>query len=103
MLHITPMQRHLLDLSEMKNNDNLQKRVAAIYVHPVLEPVAETGSRSRDDSGPQGDVKVRDGAKLRWVLDLVRLCHAVGERLLIFSEYLYALALIENMTSRQMG
>jgi DNA repair and recombination RAD54-like protein len=25
MLHITPMQRRLLDLSEMKNNDNLQK------------------------------------------------------------------------------
>jgi DNA repair and recombination RAD54-like protein len=65
--------------------------------------VAETGNRSRDDSGPQGDVKVRDGAKLRWVLDLVRLCHAAGKRLLIFSEYLYALALIENMTSRQMG
>ncbi|CAK9237175.1 unnamed protein product [Sphagnum troendelagicum] len=103
MLHITPMQRRLLDLSEMKNNDNLQKRAAAIYVHPVLEPVAETGGRSRDDLGPQGDVKVTDGAKLRWVLDLVRLCHAAGERLLIFSEYLYALALVENMTSRRMG
>ncbi|CAM6005327.1 unnamed protein product, partial [Sphagnum balticum] len=33
---------------------------------------------------------------MRWVLDLVRLCHAAGERLLIFSEYLYALALVEN-------
>ncbi|CAM6015486.1 unnamed protein product, partial [Sphagnum balticum] len=43
MLHMTPVQRHLLDLSEMKNNDNLQKRAAAIYVHPDLEPVAETG------------------------------------------------------------
>ncbi|CAM6005847.1 unnamed protein product [Sphagnum balticum] len=103
MLHITPMQRRLLDLSEMKNNDNLQKRAAAIYVHPVLEPVAETGSRSQDDLRLQGDVTVRDGAKLRWVLDLVRLCHAAGERLLIFSEYLYALAFIENMTSRRMG
>jgi DNA repair and recombination RAD54-like protein len=39
----------------------------------------------------------------RWVLDLVRLCHAAGEKLLIFSEYLYSLALVENMTSRQMG
>ncbi|KAH9576958.1 hypothetical protein CY35_01G189800 [Sphagnum magellanicum] len=103
MLHITPMQRHLLDLSEMKNNDNLQKRAAAIYVHPVLEPVAETGNRSQDDLRLQGDVKVRDGAKLRWVLDLVRLCHAAGEKLLIFSEYLYSLALIENMASHQMG
>jgi DNA repair and recombination RAD54-like protein len=103
MLHITPMQRRLLDLLEMKNNDNLQKRAVAIYVHPVLEPVAETGGRNRDDLGPQGDVKVTDGAKLRWVLDLVRLCHAAGDRLLIFSEYLYALALIENMTSRRMG
>jgi DNA repair and recombination RAD54-like protein len=34
---------------------------------------------------------------------LVRLCHATGEKLLIFSEYLYSLALVENMTSRQMG
>jgi hypothetical protein len=46
-------------------------RVATIYVHPVLEPMAETGSRSQDDLRLQGDVKVRDGAKLRWVLDLV--------------------------------
>ncbi|CAM6054104.1 unnamed protein product [Sphagnum tenellum] len=58
MVHITPMQRRLLDLSEMKNNDNLQKRAAAIYVHPVLEPVAETGSKSQDDLRLQGDVKV---------------------------------------------
>jgi DNA repair and recombination RAD54-like protein len=43
MLHITPMQRRLLDLSEMKNNDNLQKRAAAIYVHPVLEPAVGVG------------------------------------------------------------
>jgi DNA repair and recombination RAD54-like protein len=103
MLHITPMQRRLLDLSEMKNNDNLQKRAAAIYVHPVLEPVSETGNRSQDDLRLQGDVKVRDGAKLRWVLNLVRLCHAAREKLLIFSEYLYSFALIENMTSHRMG
>jgi DNA repair and recombination RAD54-like protein len=65
--------------------------------------VAKTGGKSWDDLGPQGNVKVTDGAKLRWVLDLVRLCHAAKERLLIFSEYLYAVALIENMTSRRMG
>jgi DNA repair and recombination RAD54-like protein len=65
--------------------------------------VAETGSKSQDDLRLQGDVKVRDGAKLRWVLDLVRLCHAAGEQLLIFSEYLYAFAFIENMASRRMG
>ncbi|CAK9880606.1 unnamed protein product [Sphagnum jensenii] len=103
MRHITPMQRRLLDLSEMKNNNNFQKRAAAIYVHPVLEPVAETGFTSPDDLGLRGDVKVRDGAKLRWVLDLVRLCRAAGEKLLIFGEYLYSLALIENMTSHRMG
>ncbi|CAM6067266.1 unnamed protein product [Sphagnum tenellum] len=57
MLHITPMQRRLLDLSERKNDDNLQKRAAAIYVHPVLAPVAKTGSRSPDDLALQGDVK----------------------------------------------
>ncbi|KAH8950976.1 hypothetical protein BDL97_09G000300 [Sphagnum fallax] len=75
-------------LDTLPGISDFTKRAAAIYVHPVLEPVAETGSRSQDDLRLQGDVKVRDSAKLRWVLDLVRLCHAAGERLLIFSEYL---------------
>ncbi|CAN5975971.1 unnamed protein product [Sphagnum jensenii] len=38
-------------------------------------PGEETGGRSRDDLGPQGDVKVTDGAKLRSILcDVTKGC-----------------------------
>lgn len=103
MLELTPSQRELLknDKSEMK--DTLQKRAAAVYVHPILEPVADKGRRSENDPRLRGDLDVTLGVKLRWVLDLIQLCEDAKEKVLIFSEYLYSLALIENMASQRMG
>ncbi|CAM5998800.1 unnamed protein product [Sphagnum balticum] len=103
MLHLTPAQKHSLALAEKHDiRDNLQKGPAAIYVHPILEQVGEK-KRSQDDLRLQENVNVKDGAKLRWVTDLMRLCDAAGEKLLIFSEYLYSLALIENVIAHRMG
>ncbi|KAH9558410.1 hypothetical protein CY35_06G006600 [Sphagnum magellanicum] len=103
MLHLTPAQKHSLALAEKHDiRDNLQKGPAAIYVHPILEQVGEK-KRSQDDLRLQENVNVKDGAKLRWVTDLMELCDAAGEKLLIFSEYLYSLALIENVIAHRMG
>ncbi|CAM6048108.1 unnamed protein product [Sphagnum compactum] len=103
MLHLTPAQKLSLALAEKHDmRDNLQKGPAAIYVHPILEQVGEK-KRSQDDPRLQENVNVKDGAKLRWVTDLMGLCDAAGEKLLIFSEYLYSLALIENVIARRMG
>ncbi len=103
MLHLTPAQKHSLALAEKHDiRDNLQKGPAAIYVHPILEQVGEK-KRSQDDLRLQENVNVKDGAKLRWVTDLMGLCDAAGEKLLIFSEYLYSLALIENVIAYRMG
>lgn len=103
MLDLTLQQRELLSNVKSDVRDNLQKRAAAIYVHPVLEPDAENGKRSQKDPRLKGNnIDVKQGAKLRWVLDLVQLSDDSKEKVLIFSEYLYTLELIENMTAKKM-
>ncbi|KAG0568797.1 hypothetical protein KC19_6G046100 [Ceratodon purpureus] len=103
MLELSPTQLELLKNNKSEVRDNLQKRAAAIYVHPILEPVSEDGKRSEKDPRLRGDsIDVKLGAKLKWVMDLVELCDAAKEKVLIFSEYLYSLALIENVAMHKM-
>lgn len=102
MLDLSLQQRELLKNVNSEVRDNLQKRAAAIYVHPILEPVAEHGKRTQNDPRLKGNIDVKQGVKLRWVLDLVQLCDDAKEKVLIFSEYLYTLALIENMAVQKM-
>ncbi|KAG0504240.1 hypothetical protein KC19_6G043800 [Ceratodon purpureus] len=100
MLELSPKQRELLENNKGEViRDTLQKRAAAIYVHPILEPVIAGGRRNQNDPG---SIDLKQGAKLRWVMDLVELCDAAKEKVLIFSEYLYSLALIENEAMRRM-
>jgi len=102
MLELSHKQRELLKDDHSEIRDNLKKRAAAIYVHPILEPVAEHGKRSQKDPRLKGNIDVKQGVKLRWVLDLVQFCDDAKEKVLIFSEYLYTLQLIENMTEQRM-
>ncbi|XP_024357560.1 protein CHROMATIN REMODELING 35 [Physcomitrium patens] len=103
MLELTAQQLELVRKNKQNEvRDSLQKRAAAIYVHPILEPVADGVKRSQRDPRLKGDVDVKAGAKLRWVLDMVQQCNDAKEKLLIFSEYLYSLALIENMAVQRM-
>lgn len=104
MLQLTAEQLELVEKNKKSEvRDSLQKRAAAIYVHPILEPVANGCKRTQKDPRLKGDVDVKAGVKLKWVLDLVQLCDAAKEKVLIFSEYLYSLALIENMTMQRMN
>jgi DNA repair and recombination RAD54-like protein len=103
MLELTSKQRELLKNDNSEVRDNLQKRAAAIYLHPIVEPVSDGGKRSQNDPRLRGDnIDLKQGVKLRWVLDLVQLCDAAKEKVLIFSEYLYALELIENVAMHRM-
>jgi DNA repair and recombination RAD54-like protein len=102
LLELTSQQRELLQKEKSHDSlvrDTLQKRAAAVYFHPIMEPVSDaTGKRSQHDPRLKGDdIDVKQGVKLRWVLDLIHLCEAAREKVLVFSEYLYALELIENV------
>lgn len=103
MLNLSLKQRELLKDSDNSDvRDNLKKRAAAIYVHPILEPVVEGNKRSEKDPRLRGDLDVKEGTKLNWVLNLIDICDAAQEKVVIFSEYLYTLQLIENMTGVRM-
>ena len=104
MLELTPKQVELLKNNKSEVRDNLQKRAAAIYVHPVLEQVPEDGKRSKIDPRLRGDnIVLNHGSKLRWVMDLVQLCSDAKEKIVIFSEYVYALKFIENVAVQRMN
>jgi hypothetical protein len=67
MFYLTCTQWLLLDLS----NENY------LHVHFILESMAKTSNKNHNYLQLQGDFKARDSVKLRWVPDLVRLCHIV--------------------------
>jgi hypothetical protein len=67
MLHLICTQWLLLDLSN----------VNYLHVHFILKSMAKTSNKNHDYLQLQGDFKARDSVKLKWVLDLVRLCHVV--------------------------
>lgn len=49
----------------------------------------------------KSSIDVKQNVKLRWVLDLVQVCND-AEKVLIFSEYLSSLELIENQVEQRM-
>lgn len=101
MLELSFQQRELMKNCGTEVRDDLQKRAVAIYLHPILEPVAEHRKRFQKDPRLKSSIDVKQNVKLRWVLDLVQFCND-AEKVLIFSEYLSSLELIENQVEQRM-
>eukprot|EP01018_Ginkgo_biloba_P008174 Gb_06599 [translate_table: standard] len=75
---------------------------AAVCIHPSLEGENPSGWLTPDGSNVGCDVAninadPKEGVKTKFVLDMLSLCESNKEKLLVFSQYLPPLTLIENM------
>ena len=81
---------------------------SAIYLHPTLKTLAKSsGVKDRVDEGKidaiLGSLNVKEGVKLNFYLNLLHLCEASGEKLLVFSQYLLPLKFLERITAKVKG
>lgn len=95
VLEPTPAQREAMRAVEGAGASSLaaEYRSTLAAVHPSL--VAEGGGGGGLDPG--------EGVKTRFVAELVRLCGAVGERVLVFAQYLEPLELIMRQMAAVFG
>ncbi|CAK7329649.1 unnamed protein product [Dovyalis caffra] len=111
----------LLNLSARQKNEVLQLRNlnkfkqtsvgSALYLHPQLKYFSEkypaTGERGSavddniDTMLEQLDIK--EGAKVKFFLNFLDLCESAGEKLLVFSQYILPLKLLERLAAKRKG
>lgn len=89
-LHPTECQKALLEEASSKEKNVFRRirLVSMVSVHPSLKAATE----SHETSMIEGDVDA--GVKMKFLLKLVWLADALGERVLIFSQFLDPLAFI---------
>jgi DNA repair and recombination RAD54-like protein len=82
-----------------------------VYMHPQLKYFSEkyptTGERSSFDEDRLDEMleklNVRDGVKVQFFLKILGLCESAGEKLLVFSQYLLPLKLLERLSMKLKG
>ncbi|KAL9254833.1 CHROMATIN REMODELING 35-like protein [Drosera capensis] len=103
LLNLTPKQKSELD--KLKKTERAKFRISsvgcAVYLHPKLKQLSDVGG-----SGTVGDDRVdeilkkmdiKDGVKAKFFLNLLGLCEAAGEKLLVFSQYLLPMRFLERL------
>ncbi|CAN6843200.1 unnamed protein product [Brassica oleracea] len=113
MLNLSPLQRdEIKGLREM----DLFKQIslgAALYIHPKLKAFLEANPSNGEKGFADNLLKkldtllkkinVKDGAKMKFFLNLVSLCESTGEKLLVFSQYIIPLKTLERLMTLTKG
>ncbi|XP_010429057.1 PREDICTED: protein CHROMATIN REMODELING 35-like [Camelina sativa] len=115
MLNLSSIQR-----DEVKGLRNMElfKQIslgAALYIHPKLKSFLDenpsNGEKSFDDNNNTmrkldkvlEKINVRDGVKMKFFLNLLALCESIGEKLLVFSQYIAPIKTLERLISSMKG
>nr|GLL48641.1 hypothetical protein DM860_001842 [Ipomoea trifida] len=90
-LKLTEMQQRLLDLVSKKNFIEQDNLMTLISVHPSLAPenICKNGEKDLE-------LDPTAGVKTNFVFELVKLCSAHGERVIVFSRLIEPLSLIKQ-------
>ncbi|KAG6408531.1 hypothetical protein SASPL_131544 [Salvia splendens] len=92
-LHLTKSQQPLLERAcKEKLMFNMVWMVSLISIHPSINAVAERYSIRREEIATHIDA----GVKARFLLKLVQFADALGERVLIFSQFIDSLVFIKE-------
>lgn len=104
-LELSPKQQaEVAELKKMKNRLARNSVGSIIYLHPLLKNLH--ASTTIDDNKIDRFLKkvdVREGAKVKFYLNLLHLCASNNEKLLVFSQYLLPLKFLERLTVKSMG
>ncbi|RZC71854.1 hypothetical protein C5167_035025 [Papaver somniferum] len=110
LLTLNPKQKHAVE--NLRNLEKFKRRSvgSADYVHPHLKELSESCA-----AGEKGHIKeakidellnkveVPDGVKTKFFLNLMALCDSVGEKMLVFSQYLLPLKFLERLVVKTRG
>ncbi|GMH23587.1 hypothetical protein Nepgr_025430 [Nepenthes gracilis] len=85
---------------------------SAVYLHPKLkqlsDPNAGTGEKGMQYNDEKvdeiiGKMDIKDGVKAKFFLNILGLCQAASEKLLVFSQYLLPLKFLERLAVHYKG
>ncbi|XP_065874654.1 protein CHROMATIN REMODELING 35-like [Euphorbia lathyris] len=106
VLNLSPKQK---DELQMLSKLDVFKRTSlgsAIYIHPVLKSFSLVSSATIDggkiDEILEG-LDVKQGVKAKFFLNILGLCESAGEKLLVFSQYIMPLKLLERLSEKVKG
>ncbi|KAG6406219.1 hypothetical protein SASPL_133818 [Salvia splendens] len=91
-LHPTKSQQLLLEKACKEEMFKMVRMVSLISVHPSINAVEERYSIRREENA----TNIEDGVKARFLLKLVHFADALGERVLIFSQFIDSLVFIKE-------
>uniref|UniRef100_A0ACD5VP14 Uncharacterized protein n=1 Tax=Avena sativa TaxID=4498 RepID=A0ACD5VP14_AVESA len=106
ILNPLPRQKEIIAMMEKsagKGFLDAEYKISLASIHPFLV----TGTKLSDEEASIVEkmqsvrLNPREGVKTWFVLEIVRLCEALKERVLVFSQYLEPLALIMDQLSRK--
>uniref|UniRef100_A0A5K1CJS2 Helicase ATP-binding domain-containing protein n=2 Tax=Nymphaea colorata TaxID=210225 RepID=A0A5K1CJS2_9MAGN len=102
-LYPSPLQRCLLDKLTDRTNFDYDHKVSCICVHPSL---LLRRSSQKDNEKDRAIIQehmldlskeqIHDGVKVRFVIELVQLCEAINEKILVFSQFIDPLVIIKR-------
>lgn len=105
VLDLSPRQKS--ETQKLKKFARKMKMAAvgsATYLHPKLNTLSEKivpADDKMDELLEKLDIK--DGVKAKFFLNMLSLCEAAGEKLLVFSQYLLPLKFVERLTVKMKG
>lgn len=76
----------------------------ATYLHPKMNSLSEKSVPADDKMDELLErLDIKDGVKAKFFLNMLNLCEASGERLLVFSQYLLPLKFVERLAVKMKG
>ncbi|KAH9696338.1 protein CHROMATIN REMODELING 35 [Citrus sinensis] len=76
----------------------------ATYLHPKMNSLSEKSVPTDDKMDELLErLDIKDGVKAKFFLNMLNLCEASGERLLVFSQYLLPLKFVERLAVKMKG
>ncbi|MCL7032376.1 hypothetical protein MKW94_021033 [Papaver nudicaule] len=110
LLTLSAKQKHAVEELRNLGKFKTKSKGSAVYVHPELEKFSEscaTGEKERINV-PMIDellnkVGITDGVKAKFFFTILELSESVGEKLLVFSQYLLPLKFLERLVVKTRG
>lgn len=110
LLNLTPRQK--VELDKLRKTERTKFKIcsvgSAVYLHPKLKQLSDNGERNGTVSDVRvdeilGKVDIKDGVKAKFFMNLLSLCEAAGEKLLVFSQYLLPMRFLERLCIHTKG
>ncbi|XP_048236322.1 protein CHROMATIN REMODELING 35-like [Ricinus communis] len=85
---------------------------SAVYMHPRLKDFSQVCFATREKGSNiddrtidalLGNLDVREGVKTKFFLNILRLYESAGEKLMVFSQYILPLKLLERLSAKVKG